>query len=74
MSDWKDMTAQEKWNYFMDQAIEQSKYPEMLEDLKADMRIASAFTAGMQAQIVRLKAQLRRDATCLLYTSPSPRD
>ena len=28
------------WNHLMDQAIEQSKYPEMLEDLKAQLRTA----------------------------------
>ena len=34
-----------------------------IAELKADMRIADALNAGLQAQIVRLRAQLRREAT-----------
>ena len=32
-------------------------------ELEADMHVASAFTEGMQAQLVRLKERLRREAT-----------
>ena len=50
-----DWTPQE----LIDARVTIAQLTARVAELEADMHVASAFTEGMQAQLVRLKAQLR---------------